>query len=76
MKPVSRRLLADALRLADVIAIVAAGGIAFLIYVVGVLDASWLNTYYLTATTVTAGVYVAIAQTLHAYRYEGLADLS
>jgi Undecaprenyl-phosphate glucose phosphotransferase len=76
MKPVSRRLLADALRLADLIAIVAAGGIAFLIYVVGVLDAAWLNTYYLTATTVAGGVYVAIAQALRAYRYERLADLS
>ncbi|HTY65563.1 MAG TPA: sugar transferase, partial [Alphaproteobacteria bacterium] len=76
MKPVSRRLLADALRLADLIAIVAAGGIAFLIYVVGVLDAAWLNSYYLTATTVAGGVYVAIAQALRAYRYERLADLS
>jgi Undecaprenyl-phosphate glucose phosphotransferase len=75
-KPVSRRLLADALRLADLIAIVAAGGIAFLIYVVGVLDAAWLNTYYLTACTVAGGVYVAIAQTLRCYRYERLADLS
>jgi len=76
MKPVSRRLLADALRLADMIAIIAAGGLAFLIYVVGLLDAGWLNTYYLTGTTVAAGVYVAIAQALHAYRYERLADLS
>jgi Undecaprenyl-phosphate glucose phosphotransferase len=76
MKPVSRRLLADALRLADVIAIIAAGGLAFLIYVVGVLDAGWLNTYYLTATTVAAGVYLAIAQALRCYRYERLADLS
>ncbi|HTP83839.1 MAG TPA: undecaprenyl-phosphate glucose phosphotransferase [Alphaproteobacteria bacterium] len=76
MKPVSRRLLADALRLADLIAIVAAGGIAFLIYVVGVLDSGWLNVYYLTATTVAGGLYVAIAQALRAYRYERLSDLS
>ena len=76
MKPVSRRLLADALRLADLAAIIASGGVAFLIYVVGVLHSPWLNTYYLTATTVAGGVFVALAQTLHAYRYERLADLS
>ncbi len=76
MKPVSRRLLADALRLIDTMSIVSAGGVAFTIYVVGVLDAAWLNTYYLTATLVAAGMYVAIAQAFRAYRYERLADLS
>jgi Undecaprenyl-phosphate glucose phosphotransferase len=76
MKPVSRRLLADALRVADLISIIASGGIAFLIYVVGVLDSAWLNLYYLTATTIAAGVFVALAQALHAYRYDRLADLS
>ena len=76
MKPVSRRLLADALRLADLVTIIASGGVAFLIYVVGVLHSPWLNAYYLTATTVAAGAFVGLAQTLRAYRYERLADLS
>jgi Undecaprenyl-phosphate glucose phosphotransferase len=74
MKPVSRRLIADALRVADLIAILAAGGVGFLFYVVGILDAAYQNSYYLTGTLVAAGVYQVAGFLLQAYRYDRLAD--
>jgi len=76
MTRISRRLLADALRVADFLTVIAAGGIAFLLYVVHFLDAAYQNIYYLTATAVAAGVYLAIAYALEAYRYDRLSDLS
>ncbi len=74
MKPVSRRLLADSLAVADLLAILGAGAIAFHIYVVRVLDAEWLAAYYLAATGVAGGLYLALAYVLRAYRVDRLAD--
>jgi Undecaprenyl-phosphate glucose phosphotransferase len=73
---VSRRLLADALRVADAVSIVGSGGIAFLAYVVAVLHAEGLNAYYLAVTAAAAGAYVGIAYGQHGYRYDKLGDLA
>jgi Undecaprenyl-phosphate glucose phosphotransferase len=61
---------------ADLIAIIGSGGIAYLGYVVAVLEVTTLNAQYLAVTTVAAGVYVGIAYALSAYRYDRLADLT
>src|SRR5581483_3147513 len=75
-KPVSRRLLADGLRVADVIIIIGSGGLAFAGYVVAVLEAPQFNKYYLAATIIAAGAYLGIAYALRGYRYDRLGDLT
>lgn len=76
MQRVSRKLLADGLRIADVAGVIGAGGIAFVGYVVQVLHAAHQNVYYLVATSLAAGFYVVVAHALGAYQYERLSDLA
>ncbi|MBI1779196.1 MAG: undecaprenyl-phosphate glucose phosphotransferase [Proteobacteria bacterium] len=75
MKPISRRLLADAVRLADGLAVLAASAIAFYVYVAGVLDAEEQAALYFAAATISALGYLAIAQALQAYRYDRLSNV-
>lgn len=70
----SRELVADALWLADILIILGASGLSFLIYLQGVLRAGYLFDSYLTVSLIATAAYIAFARLLDVYQPYKLAD--
>jgi len=70
----SRELIADALRLVDVLILLGGSGLAFAVYVAQVLKADYLLDAYVNITLIAAVAYVAAGRLLEIYQPYKLPD--